>query len=243
MKSIISIISGKGGAGKSTCAIGIAAALCKLDKSVLLIDLDAGLRCLDIMLGMDERLVFDLSDVLSGKPLESALLKSERYPGLSLLAAPHDCCNIDGDALARFLLGCQGYDYIILDFPAGLDFPYLASVSDISDFLVVTAADKLGMRDSFATVNRLQECGCNCRLIINKYERQHVKKGLYGGIDDVIDSAGCRLIGIIPFDKKIVKRPVTNKRSLTARAFARIAKRIYGYEIPLPRIKKIEKGK
>lgn len=241
MKSIISIISGKGGAGKSTCAVGIASALCRLDKRVLLIDLDAGLRCLDIMLDINEELVFDLSDVLAGKPLESAVLQKEK--NLYLLAAPIDTVQIDGEKLYRFLLSCQDFDYIILDFPAGLDFPYLSSVSEISDFLVVTAADKLGMRDSFATVKKLESEGCNCRLIINKFERMHVKKGLYGGIDDVIDSAGCQLIGIIPFDKNIVKRPVTNKRSLTTRAFTRIAKRIYGYPVPLPRIKKIEKGK
>lgn len=243
MKSIISIVSGKGGAGKSTCAVGVAAALCKLGKNVLLIDMDAGLRCLDIMLGVDEQLVFDLSDVLSGTPLSDALLECSAQKGLYLLAAPLNCCSFDGETLYRFLLSVRGFDYIILDFPAGLDFPYLSSISDISDFLVVAGADKLGMRDSFLTTRTLMEAGCNCRLLINKYERSLVKRGLFGGIDDMIDSAGCRLIGVVPFDKKILKCGILNKKSLTSRAFTRIAKRIYGYGIPLPRIKKIEKGK
>lgn len=243
MKSIIGIVSGKGGAGKSTCAVGIAAALCKLQKRVLLVDMDAGLRCLDIMLGVDERLVFDLSDVLSGKPLDSAVLKSNTLDNLYLLAAPLNCYDINGEELYRFLLSIRGFDYIVLDFPAGLDFPYLPSISDITDFIIVTGADKLGMRDSFLTAKKLSENGCSCRLLINKYERMLVKRGLFGGIDDVIDSAGCRLIGIVPFDKKIIKCGVLGKKSLTNRAFLRIAKRIYGYEIPLPRIKKIEKGK
>ena len=243
MKNIIGIISGKGGAGKSTCALGIAAALCRQNHRVLLIDMDAGLRCLDIMLGIDEQLVFDLSDVLGGKPLDQAVLKSNTHKDLYLLAAPLDCCEIDGETLYRFLLSVRNFDYIILDMPAGLDFPYLPAISDICDFVVVAGADKLGMRDSYLTVNRLEESRCNCRLLINKYDRRLVKKGFFGGIDDVIDSSGCRLLGIVPFDEKIIKRNVLSKRSLTSKAFLRIAKRIYGTEVPLPRIKKIEKGK
>lgn len=243
MKNILSIVSGKGGAGKSTCSVGIAAALCKLKKKVLLIDMDAGLRCLDIMLSLDEELVFDLKDALEGKELSDCLLPSKKIEGLCLLAAPRESSVIDGEKLYRFLLSVRGFDYIILDFPAGIDFPYLASISEISDFIVVTGADKLGMRDSDITAGMLMQHGCDCRLLINKYERNLVKKGIFGGIDDIIDAAGCRLLGIVPFDAEMVRRGAYSKRGLTNNAFLRIAKRIYGYEIPLPRIKKIEKGK
>lgn len=245
MKNIIAVTSGKGGAGKSTCSLSIAAALCRMGKTVLLIDLDAGLRCLDILTGVDEQLVFDLKDVLEGKELSDAILPCSAFGNLHLLAAPAEHYNIDGDAFARLLLRIRGFDHIILDFPAGTDFPFAEKLHDIADFLVISCADKLSMRDSFVMTKSLARLGCNCRLIINKYDRKLVKRGIYGGIDDIIDASGCRLLGVVPFDKKMIHMPQGSfkKRSLTTKAFGRIAKRIYGYEIPLPRVKKIQKGK
>ena len=242
MKSVLGILSGKGGSGKSTSAVGIGAALCSLGQKVLLIDLDAGLRCLDVMLDVDEGLVFDLGDVLAGTPAEQAVLPSS-IPGLSLLPAPGNPTAIDGQALYRLLLSMHQFDYIILEFPAGLEFPFIEDIAEITDFLVVCTADRVGMRDSERAASILRGFGSECRLLINKYSKSLVKRGLYAGIDDLIDCSGCRLLGVIPFDAQMPLFGVAGKKSFTNNAFLRIAKRIYGFEVRLPRIEKIEKGK
>ena len=245
MRRIVAFTSGKGGSGKSTCCVFVANALALSGHRVLLCDLDAGLRCLDLLTGVEENLVFDLKDVLEGKPLEDAVLQSPLNPNIFTLAAPKYSYDIDGDALSRMLLSADGYDYILLDFPAGTDFPFCKQIVDFVDFLVIATADRVGMRDGDAMVQSLNAFGANCRLIINKFDRRLVKQGVFGGVDDIIDCCGCRLLGIVPFDPLLLARKQGKfyKRTLTGRAFERIGKRICGYEVRLPRIKKIEKGK
>lgn len=245
MKRIIALTSGKGGSGKSTCCVGIANALSQMGNKVLLVDLDAGLRCLDILTGVEEQLVFDLKDVLEGRPLEDAVLCSQQNKSIFTLAAPKYNYDIDGDTLCRMLLSADGYDFILLDFPAGTDFPFCKSLADIVSFVVVATADRVGMRDGDAMTQKLLNFGCDCRLIINKYDRKLVKRGTFGGIDDIIDCCGCRLLGIVPFDPRMIRKSQGKfyKRALTNKAFDRIAKRIFGHEIRLPHIKKIQKGK
>lgn len=245
MKRIIAFTSGKGGSGKSTCCVSVALALGQAGHKVLLCDLDAGLRCLDLLTGVEENLVFDLKDVLEGKPLADAVLQSPLNPNIFTVAAPKYNYEFDGEALSSMLLTAQEYDYILLDFPAGTDFPFCKEISDIVDFIVVATADRVGMRDGDAMTQKLMEFGANCRLIINKFDRRLVKQGTFGGVDDIIDCCGCRLLGIVPFDPLMLSRKQGKfyKRTLTKRAFERISKRICGYEVRLPRIKKIEKGK
>ena len=243
MKRIIGILSGKGGSGKSTCAVGIGAALCELGKQVLLVDLDAGLRCLDVMLDTEDELVFDLGDVLDGTDPESAILPCRQFAGLSLLAAPAAPRDIDGNRLCDFLLSQHRFDYIILDFPAGLKFPFISEIAELTDFCVVCTADRVGVRDSENMSGVLKKSGGECRIIINKYRHSLVRRGLYCGVDDVIDCSGCRLLGIVPFDDRMSLYGVLHRKSLTRNAFLRIAKRIYGYDISLPRITNIEKGR
>ncbi len=245
MKRILGIVSGKGGVGKSTCALGLGVALCRLGKRVLLIDLDAGLRCLDIMTRVDDRLVFDLSDVLGGKPLSEAVLPVPDCDGLSLLAAPKTAQSIDGARLSQTLLLANEYDYIILDFPAGTDFPFIKDISDITDFLVVTNADAVSIRDSGEMSDILRAFGADCRLIINKYAVPLVKRGVFSGIDDIIDRSKLRLIGIVPYDEDSIRKPfaVFRRKHFKQRAFKRIALRIFGQDVRLPKHSKIEKGK
>ncbi len=245
MKNILAVVSGKGGVGKSTCSLGIAVALCRKGKKVLLIDLDAGLRCLDIMAGVDDRLVFDLSDVLDGRPLEDAILPVPGCKNLFVLAAPDQYTLIDGAKLRELLLSAIDYDYIILDFPAGTDFPFIKDINDITDFIAVTCGDAVCVRDCEKIASYTKTFGKDCRLIINKYTIPLVKRGVYGGIDDIIDRSGAQLLGIIPYDKDHIKKPfaVFKKKNLKSKSFERIALRIHGYGIPLPKPKKIQKGK
>lgn len=245
MKRILGIVSGKGGVGKSTCALGLGVALCRQGKSVLLIDLDVGLRCLDIMTRVDDRLVFDLSDVLEGKALQEAVLPVPDCNGLSLLAAPKLATAIDGKRLAEMLLLANEYDYIILDFPAGTDFPYIADIADITDFIVVTNADAVSVRDSAEMSDILRNFGTDCRLIINKYTVPLVKCGVYGGIDDIIDRSQLRLLGIVPYDEDSIRKPfaVFKRKNFKQKALGRIALRITGQSVRLPKHKKIGKGK
>ncbi|MBR6693676.1 MAG: P-loop NTPase [Clostridia bacterium] len=244
MKNILATVSGKGGVGKSTCALGISIALCRKGKRVLLIDLDCGLRCLDIMTDVSEDLVFDLGDVLGGRPLSDAVLPVRRCEGLYLLAAPQSTDDIDGKALSELLLSAK-FDYIILDLPAGMDFPFISDIADITDFLVITCGDAVSVRDSSFAADYAARFGANCRLIINKYTTRYLKGGVYGGIDDIIDRSGCRLLGLVPYDDECVGNPmgIFKTGNKKANAFSRIADRIYGYDTPLPKVKRIEKGK
>ena len=244
MKNILATVSGKGGVGKSTCALGISVSLARKGNRVLLIDLDCGLRCLDIMADVSEETVFDLGDVLKGRPLSDAILPLRHAEGLFLLAAPQSTDSIDGKELAKLLLSAR-FDYIILDLPAGIDFPYIADIADITDFLVVTCGDAVSVRDSFVAAEYTARYGAECRLIINKYTTRYLKNEVYGGIDDIIDRSGCRLLGLVPYDSECVRDPLSifKKGNKKANAFNRIADRIYGHNTPLPKVKRIEKGK
>lgn len=225
----IAVVSGKGGTGKSTFSCGLGRALASRGKKVLLIDADAGLRCLDIMLGVSEQLLFDLGDVLCGRcDIGGAAI--DVSGGLSLLAAPLQG-GINSEALRLLIEGCRDkYDFIIIDSTAGVDSGFAAVTAAADRAFIVTSPDAVSVRDA-GRVSALLDQSTPHRLVINRHTGCTVDE-----LDGIIDGACSQLIGIVPFDTRL-QRGKSHRR--TRRAFARIADRLCGRAVRLPKLSKI----
>ena len=243
MGKVYAVTSGKGGVGKSTVSIGLAFAFTKLNKRTLLVDMDEGLRCLDLMLGVDKSAVFDLSDVLMGKEMNDAVYEVEGTDRLYLIPAPSSVGQIDAFSFSHFAqLAADSYDAVIFDFPAGIDFSLYTSLPKDTLFLTVAVPDPVSVRDASYVSKRLCEISCSSRLIINNLKYSLVKQRIYRNIDDIIDSAGLQLLGVIPNSEELAFLSVNHKLKQKGKpmaAFLRIAKRLDGEHILLPNLKKI----
>ncbi|MBR0465909.1 MAG: AAA family ATPase [Clostridia bacterium] len=243
MLKTFGIVSGKGGTGKSTVSYGLSVAFSKMNKSVLLVDLDEGLRCLDTIMGLDKKVTNDLSDLLFGAPIENAVYKSEIYENLNLVPAPCDTGVINYVNLSDFHKRVSKiYDIIIYDFPAGIDVDKLTAIGDEAKFIIVSNSDGISLKDAAAVKNNLPKTKEEPRIIINRFFNEFIKDGIWGSIDDMIDASGLRLIGIVPSSLEAATLSVSHKFAKNSRvfsAFQRIAKRLCGEEVLLPKINKI----
>lgn len=234
-------VSGKGGTGKSTVSAGLSIAAALLGKKVLLIDLDSGLRCLDIILGVDEKIVFDLSDALASDDIKKAVYTAENYQNISLVPAPASGDKIDFLKLAGLIDRVSGeYDFIILDFPAGADFDDY-NIFPSAAFLIVSGADGVSTRDA-SVISRGIVADNPPRLVINRFDGDMIKCGIYKSVDDIIDRSSTRLMGIVPADGELLLLSKTHKLKPKGRAHKslnRIIRRISGENVPLPAVKKI----
>lgn len=243
MGKVLGITSGKGGVGKSTVSIGLATAFCDFGQKVLLVDMDEGLRCLDLMLGVDKNVVFDLADVLMGKEIEDALQPSEYINGLYLIPAPANIGMIDAFSFAVFAKKASSmFDVVIFDFPAGINLELYKSLPEDALFLTVAVPDRVSIRDAAAVSTELDKMSLRARLVINRYIYKQSRKYDFKNIDSIIDSAALRLIGIIPEANELRMLSIKHKlkrKGNAAKAFKRIARRINGEKVILPKIKKI----
>lgn len=239
----LGIVSGKGGTGKSTVSAGLAIAFAGLKKNVLLIDLDAGLRCLDLVFGIDESVVYDLSDVLESGDAEDAVYTSPYYSLISIIPAPAQPETIDPEKLA--VISChlkKKFDVVIFDFPAGVDPALCRAIGRDTLFLTVCNPDPVSVRDASVMCGNLPETQNPPRLLINKFDKDLITSGIYDNIDAIIDRSGLRLIGIIPVDSNLLLLPVNHKIKNNSRAMSalgRIACRISGKSVKLPKPKNI----
>lgn len=241
MVQILLVTSGKGGVGKSTVSAFVAAALARLGRKTLAIELDAGLRTLDILLGVSDKAVFDLSDVLQGRcSWEKAALVSAHQPLLHLLTAPAKRGFHPGGAALAELCGKlrSHFDYLIFDTPAGMGDELDAALAVADGALLVATPDPVAMRDAASVASVVFEHGIqNVKLVINRVlpkPRQLTIRNL----DEMIDTIGVQLIGVLPEDGALSQaaalgRPLP-EGSLAKREMENIANRMEGRYVPLP---------
>ena len=235
MSQIIAVTSGKGGVGKSTFSVGISRALCRLKKSVLLVDMDSGFRCLDLMLGMSQRVVFDLGDIANGNcEITDAVLSDDGFCP-DLIAAPFKA-EVSISAAIEKILEQKNYDFIIFDFPAGFCEEDYRTLPPSTTFITVSTPDPVCVRDAAAVCRALLPFAKYRRLVINRFSKDMISNGVYCGIDELIDSSSTRLLGVIPEDREsafFLSTGKDTKRGKTRKAFLRIAERLCGKDIKL----------
>lgn len=243
MGKVLAITSGKGGVGKSTVSVGLGYAFCRQGKRVLLVDMDEGLRCLDLMLGIDNSTVFDLADILSGKDIEDAVYNIKGMENLSLIPAPQNPDSVDPEALRDFAERVSRlFDVVIFDFPAGINLPLYAALPKGTRFFTVAVPDPVSIRDAAAVGSQLGALGLRTRLIVNRFVYKQSLRFKHKNIDGMIDSASIRLIGIVPESEELTLLSLKHKlkrKGKAMAAFLRIADRIEGERVLLPVLKKI----
>ena len=242
MCEVIVIASGKGGTGKTTVCAGLAAALAKKNKRVLIMDCDSGMRGMDLVLGISDRLVYDIADVVSGgcEPGEAMYQVDEGF-SLYCIAAPlYADDEVSPSLVKRFVEKVRDdFDYILIDSPAGTGSGFVAAASAADRALVVVNAEPISIRGCRNITCRLRELNItDSRLIINRFDRERFfKMGLYNDLDDVIDEAGLRLIGLIPEDIRVIalsqRGALMNNWSQTGVIFETIVKRLEGVDVPI----------
>lgn len=242
MGRLFATLSGKGGVGKSSFCVLLARALAKHGK-VLLIDMDTGLSCLDLMLKVDEKVVFNLNDLLNDeREIEEVAIFCEE--NLDLIAAPE--VKPESKVLRSFLFNItEKYDFVIADFPAGKNTDLLNGMPLYCEFLVVSKPDPVSLRDAEILSGDISPDYLSKRLIINNFilkDMQKAKGIARFSIDDIIDKTKIRLLGIIPYEKEVSVLQSGKKlkqRSRAKKSVERIKQRILGRRMPLPKLKKI----
>lgn len=243
MNKIIAVASGKGGTGKSTVTTNLGRELARDGSRVLLIDCDSGMRGLDIMLGVEKNLVFDMADAVSGEcEIEDCVYSCSGTGNLFLIPAPQNVDDeLSPDVFRRFIEAVSDvFDYIVIDSPAGIGTGFRTAVSCADMALIVCNTEPVSIRGCEHVRRNLVESGVdNIRLVINKFnEKKFTGMGFYNDLDSVIDSAGIQLIGIIPEDNRMVAAIQTGrlaeKSSPAKNAFNRLARRIKGENVLLP---------
>ncbi len=232
------IASGKGGVGKSTVTKNLGLHFASLGKRTLLIDCDAGLSSLDVMLCCGEGINFSWSDIADGS-CETADAFVKINENLTLLPSPRIPLTEDyADCIKKLTEELNDeFDYIFIDAPAGVGRGLRRAASGAEKSLVTATADEVSVKGAATVETVLKECGISdSRLLINRYDVKAAKKGKLLTIDEIIDKTSVQLIGIIPEDKNIMYSTVSQKKLRTKKsdsAISRIAMRIEGKYIPL----------
>lgn len=208
MNNVIVVASGKGGTGKSTVCICLSVSLIKQGKKVLLIDCDCGMRGLDIMLDIEQDILFDASDAVCGNcAFGEAVYKSKHNENLYLMAAPFDAENELSPSVFTQLVDAvkDNFDYVIIDSPAGIGSGFVTAAAPADRALVVANAEPTSVRGAVKLRNKLDALGISqVRLVINRFDKKLFKKlGFYPDLDAVIDAAQTQLIAVVPFDLNI----------------------------------------
>jgi len=244
MGEVIVFTSGKGGVGKTTTTANIGTALALLGKKVAMVDTDIGLRNLDVVMGLENRIVYDLVDVAEGFcRLKQALIKDKRFEGLYLLPAAQtrDKNAVSPDQM-RTICGelKEEFDYVLIDSPAGIEQGFRNAVAGADRAVIVTTPDVSAVRDADRVIGLLEADGMDDpRLVINRIRAEMVRRGDMMDIDDVIDNLAIHLLGVVPEDEAIVvstnrgEPAILNRSSRAGQAFRNIARRITGENVPL----------
>lgn len=242
MGEVISILSGKGGTGKSAFCAGVATALAASGKQVLCIDGDVGLRNLDIFLGLSAEEALSFLDVCSGNYPLSAATVHPRFPKLSFLTAPVNCFaeDIDPSEFASLLQKAKdAFDFVLIDGPAGLGAGMSLTAQFADRCILTTLPDPASIRSADRAGQELEKLGVkNVRLVLNRVFPE-LLKAMNMNIDDVMDAVGLPLLGMVPSDPNISYAASAGKPIIkyshfgAAAAYKRIAKRIQGLPVPI----------
>lgn len=241
---VIVITSGKGGVGKTTTTANIGAALADKGHKVLLIDTDIGLRNLDVVMGLENRIVYDLIDVIEGRcRVSQALIKDKRCPNLVLLPAAQirDKNDVNTDQMKELIFSLkESFDYILIDCPAGIEQGFKNAIAAADEAVVVTTPEVSATRDADRIIGLLEAAGIKSpRIVVNRLRIDMVKDKNMLSVEDILDILAVKLLGVVPDDETVVistnkGEPLVYKGdSLAAKAFKNIASRIEGVEVPL----------
>ncbi|MFZ5352946.1 MAG: septum site-determining protein MinD [Bacillota bacterium] len=243
MGEVIVVTSGKGGVGKTTTTANLGTGLALKGKSVVLVDADIGLRNLDVVMGLENRIVYDLVDVVEGGcRLRQALIKDKRYSTLYLLPAAQtkDKTAVNPEQMQKLTQDlADEFDYVIVDCPAGIEQGFRNAIAGANKAIVVTTPEVSAVRDADRIIGLLEASGLrNPQLIINRLKIDMVRRGDMMNIDDMIDILAIDLIGVVPDDEMIVvstnkgEPAVGNDTSMAGQAYRNIVRRIMGEDVP-----------
>ncbi len=252
MSEVIVVTSGKGGVGKTTTVANLGCGLAMLGKKVALVDADIGLRNLDVVMGLENRIVYDIVDVVEGNcKIKQALIKDKRYAGLFLLPAAQtrDKDAVSPEQMQKLCenLKEEGFDYILLDCPAGIEQGFKNAIAGADRALVVTTPEVSAVRDADRIIGLLEANDLqNPSLIINRLRTEMVKRGDMMSIEDVTEILAVDIIGVVPDDESIVvttnkgEPAVTDENSKAGQAYRNITRRILGEDVPLMNLEEEE---
>lgn len=244
MGKAIVITSGKGGVGKTTATANIGTGLAMLGYKVVVVDTDIGLRNLDVVMGLENRIVYDIVDVVEKNcRLKQGLIRDKRFPELFLLPAAQtkDKTAVKPDQMLELVNELkEEFDYIVIDSPAGIEQGFQNSIAGADEAYIVTTPEISAVRDADRVIGLLEAKGIvNPRVIINRIRLDMVKRGNMMNVEDIIDILAVDLLGVVPDDEAIVistnkGEPVVSEEGpMSSKAFRNICKRIVGEEVEL----------
>jgi septum site-determining protein MinD len=244
MGEVIVVTSGKGGVGKTTTTANIATGFALLGKRAIMVDADIGLRNLDVVMGLENRIVYDLVDVVEGNcELNMAIIRDKRFENLYLLPAAQ---TKDKNAVTADQMGmlCRelmlDFDYVVVDCPAGIEQGFRNAIAGADRSVIVTTPEVSAVRDADRIIGLLEDMGkASPLLLINRIRPHMIQKGDMMDIEDVVEILSISLLGIVPEDEYIVvstnrgEPAVANPSSLAGQAYKNIARRLVGEDVPL----------
>ncbi len=245
MGEAIVITSGKGGVGKTTSSANIGTALALLGKKVCMVDTDIGLRNLDVVMGLENRIIYDLVDVVDGRcRLHQALVKDKRFEELYMLPAAQtkDKHSVSPESVRDVVLELKkDFEYVIIDCPAGIEQGFKNAVAGADKAIVVTTPENAAVRDADRIIGLLEKERHieRPRLVINRIRPNMMRNGEMLDIDEICSVLAIDLLGIVPDDEAVIKAAntgeptVMNPNSKASIAYRNIARRILGDTVPL----------
>lgn len=244
MGEVIVITSGKGGVGKTTTSANLGTGLALMEKKVVVVDTDIGLRNLDVVMGLENRIVYDIVDVVEGTcRLKQGLIRDKKLENLYLLPAAQtrDKTAINPDQMKKLVTELKkDFDYIIVDSPAGIEQGFQNSISGADKAFLVTTPEISAVRDADRVIGLLESTGIkNPKIIINRIRPEMVKKGDMMDVEDILDILAVDLLGVVPDDESIVistnkgEPVVLEESSKASQAYRNICKRITGEEVEI----------
>lgn len=241
---VIVVTSGKGGVGKTTTSANIGTGLARLGYKVVLVDTDIGLRNLDLLMGLENRIVYNIVDFVEERcKLNQALVKDKRLPNLALLPAAQtrDKSALSQDQMRKVTETLkEDYDFVLVDSPAGIEQGFQNAIAGATEAIVVCTPEMSAVRDADRIIGLLEakEDITNYKLVLNRVRPNMIKAQDMMDVDDVLEILSIKLLGIVPEDQDIIVSTnkgepiVTNENSLAGQAYRNVARRVAGEDVP-----------